>query len=338
MKFLTIFILILTAFTISFAQATQKASQPAKELSEADKLAVQTVKLFQQKKYDEALPIAEKAVAAAESSLGKNHISLGNLWRNVAYIQLRREKPKEAEKAFRAALEIYEKNQPLAPADEKIFAELLQTVAVHEAIDGDFGGAEKKFKQFVAVTEKAYGVETEETATALVRLAEFYLAVGEYEKSESPLNRSLEMRAKKYGEKDERTREAYENYSCTLRKLGKTDELATIEKRFESPVDKSKVRTVESGVVNGKALFLAKPPYPQEAKAQRVSGTVKVRVTIDESGTVIRACAIEGPKLLQRASEIAAYKAKFAPTTVEQKPVKVTGVITYNFVANTYIR
>jgi TonB family protein len=338
MKFPTLFILILTAFTISFSQETQKTSQPAKELSEADKLAVETVKLFQQKKYEEALPMAERAIAAAESSVGKNHISLGYLWRNLAYIQMRREKPKEAEKAFKSALEIYEKNQPLTTANEKIYAELLQAVAVNEALDGDFGGAEKKFRQAVVVTEKAYGAETEETAAALVRLAEFYLAVGEYEKAEPPLNRSLEMRAKIHGEKDERTKDAFENYSCTLRKLGKMDELAVVEKRFDPPVDKSKAKIVESGVVNGKALFLAKPAYPQEAKAQRVSGTVKVRVTIDESGAVIRACAIEGPKLLQRASEIAAYKAKFAPTLLEQKPVKVTGIITYNYVAQTYIR
>lgn len=329
MKLLTIFILILTTFTISFSQE----AQPAKESSEAERLAGETVKLFQQKKYDEALTAAEKALAAAESSLGKHHIFLGNLWRNLAYIQVRREKQKEAEKAFKSALEIYEKNQPLSLANEKIFAELLQTVAINETVDGDFVGAEKKFRQAAAVTEKAYGAETEETSAALVRLAEFYLAVGDYEKSETPLSRALEIRAKKYGDKDERTKEAYENYYCALRKLGKTDESAAIEKRFDTKPDKSNETVVESGVVNGKAISLGRPVYPKEAKAQRVGGAVKVRVTINEAGTVIRACAVEGPKLLHRTSEIAAYKSKFTPISIKQKPVKVTGMIVYNYVA-----
>ncbi len=34
---------------------------------------------------------------------------------------------------------------------------------------------------------------------------------------------------------------------------------------------------------------------------------------------------------MQRSSEIAAYQSKFHPTMLEGKPVKVTGVIIYNF-------
>ena len=86
------------------------------------------------------------------------------------------------------------------------------------------------------------------------------------------------------------------------------------------------------GVLNGKAISLPKPAYPEEAKAARVSGTVVVQVTIDESGNVMRVCAIHGPLLLARVSETAASGAKFAPPLVDGKPVKVTGVITYNFV------
>jgi hypothetical protein len=57
-------------------------------------------------------------------------------------------------------------------------------------------------------------------------------------------------------------------------------------------------------------------------------------VLIDESGTVIRACAVEGPRLLMKASESAAYQSKFTPTTLEGKQVKVNGLIIYNFVGH----
>jgi TonB family protein len=90
---------------------------------------------------------------------------------------------------------------------------------------------------------------------------------------------------------------------------------------------------VSGGVLNGKAISLPKPSYPPIAKAAHASGTVTVQVTIDESGKVISAHAVGGHPLLQAAAVQAAYQATFTPTKVSGQPVKVSGVITYNFVA-----
>lgn len=90
---------------------------------------------------------------------------------------------------------------------------------------------------------------------------------------------------------------------------------------------------IHGGVLNGKALSLPKPYYPAEARAAKVGGTVSIQVTIDEYGTVIAAQALNGHPLLQQASINAAYMARFSPTTLMGEPVKVTGVIVYNFVA-----
>ena len=87
------------------------------------------------------------------------------------------------------------------------------------------------------------------------------------------------------------------------------------------------------GVLNGKALSLPKPDYPPEARAAKAAGTVVVQVTIDEYGTVIAANAVSGHPLLQQSCIYAAYQARFSPTLMMGEPVKVTGVITYNFVA-----
>ena len=90
---------------------------------------------------------------------------------------------------------------------------------------------------------------------------------------------------------------------------------------------------ISGGVLNGKAISLPKPPYPAIAKAAHASGTVTVQVTIDESGKVISAHAVSGHPLLQQSAVQAAYQARFTPTQLSGQPVKVTGVITYNFVA-----
>jgi len=94
----------------------------------------------------------------------------------------------------------------------------------------------------------------------------------------------------------------------------------------------SGVKPISGGVLNGKAISKPEPPYPSLAKAARASGTVTVQVTVDETGNVIAAKAVSGHPLLQSAAVAAARQAKFTPTILGGAPVKVTGVLTYNFV------
>lgn len=89
---------------------------------------------------------------------------------------------------------------------------------------------------------------------------------------------------------------------------------------------------MSGGVLNGKATSLPQPEYPSIAKAAHVSGTVTVQVLVDETGQVTEAQVVSGHPLLQAAAVEAAKKARFSPTTVSGHPVKVRGIITYNFV------
>ncbi len=100
-----------------------------------------------------------------------------------------------------------------------------------------------------------------------------------------------------------------------------------------NPTPTPRLAPISGGVLNGKAISLPKPSYPPIARAARASGTVTVQVTIDESGKVISARAVGGHPLLQQAAVQAAYGARFSPTQLSGQAVKVTGVITYNFVA-----
>jgi TonB family protein len=91
---------------------------------------------------------------------------------------------------------------------------------------------------------------------------------------------------------------------------------------------------VSGGRLNSRALSLPQPEYPEVARTAGQSGSVAVEVLIDESGSVIGARAISGPPLLQDASVNAAKGAQFSPTRLQGEPVKVKGVITYDFVPN----
>lgn len=88
-----------------------------------------------------------------------------------------------------------------------------------------------------------------------------------------------------------------------------------------------------AGFERGRAITLAKPNYSLLARKAHVSGSVEVQVILDVDGKVIAAVAVSGHPLLHAASVKAARESEFTPTKWEGRPVKVVGVIQYNFVA-----
>lgn len=110
---------------------------------------------------------------------------------------------------------------------------------------------------------------------------------------------------------------------------------------------------ISGGMLNGKAISLPTPVYPERAKAERLEGTVRIEVVIDEAGNVISAEPATGlvevyrpdgsgfpekesantadPILIEAARD-AAMLARFAPTYLSGIPVKIKGTLVYNFV------
>ena len=97
------------------------------------------------------------------------------------------------------------------------------------------------------------------------------------------------------------------------------------------PVVRGPLKPISGGILNGKALSLPAPSYPDMAKRMHVTGVVEVEVVIDTNGKVISAKAVKGPAFLTAAAELAAKQARFTPTLLSGQPVKVSGIITYNF-------
>jgi len=98
-----------------------------------------------------------------------------------------------------------------------------------------------------------------------------------------------------------------------------------------TPGPKPILKPVSGGVLNGTALALPQPVYPDTAKRMRISGMVTVEVVLDETGKVVAANATSGPTMLREAAVQAAMKARFSPTKLSGQPVKVSGVINYKF-------
>jgi TonB family protein len=91
------------------------------------------------------------------------------------------------------------------------------------------------------------------------------------------------------------------------------------------------IQQVVDKVLEGNAITRVEPIYPPTARALKAFGTVRVQITISEAGSVIDAKAISGHQALRSAAVDAAYKWVFKPTTVDGSPIKVQGVLTFDF-------
>ena len=109
-------------------------------------------------------------------------------------------------------------------------------------------------------------------------------------------------------------------------------QLVEIEEPPPPPDPPKPPKVVSKGVITSQAISLPKPAYPEVAKRMRIQGTVSVQVLIDEQGRVISAKAVSGSPFLLIEAQKAAMQARFSPTRLRDQPVKVSGVITYNFV------
>lgn len=97
------------------------------------------------------------------------------------------------------------------------------------------------------------------------------------------------------------------------------------------PAARPPLLPVSGGVLNGKALNLPMPQYPDVARRLRTTGVVQIEVMVDENGKVISAHAVSGPTILREVAVQAALRARFSPTKLSGQSVKVSGQINYNF-------
>lgn len=311
------------------------AQSPVGQQDETHALSAQVVQLFKASKFTEAKEIAKKVISIRESRLGKKHLELVSAWRNLAYIEVALKDLNGAETAFDRTLDLLESNQPLTPANELILAEILEAAAYFDIGNRTLGKSESRLKRSVEIRERLEGVRSKRLAAPLNTLGQLHHGRGEYDKAVPLFTRALEIKYEGSGTLQDDDLILRETAMCSLRKLDRTSEADEIGKRFRSSTVGGpgipKDGTISGGVVNGKALDLARPVYPREAREKNDSGTVSVKVLIDEAGKVVFACGVSGPKTLQSASESAAYRSRFSPTRLKGEPVKVSGVITYNF-------
>ena len=312
-----------------FTQSTQQKQSP--ELRQSTELNSTVLKLYNEGKYDEALPLAKRALELREKALGATHENLIPLLVNLGEIYRAKKKPGEARSYLERALQLSEKS--FGPEDLRL-TRLLDKLGFITYELRNESGAEDYFVRSLAIKEKVLGPDHSEVAQTVFNLAEIYRIRGDYQKAEPLFERAIRIREKSSGKDNSELINVLQSYVVLLFAENKTDEGSQAQKRIVELLGEK--GTVPGGVLNGKAVNLVQPPYPAMARQDHASGLVQVQVLIDETGRVIQARTVNPGNLhpaLVAAAENAARHSAFTPTLLSGHPVKVYGIIIYNFVA-----
>jgi TonB family protein len=328
MKILSLLFLATLLFAHTF-NSPQQPEEPA-ELQEATALNDSAVKLFNAGKYDEALTPARRALQIREKLLPRNDPRISSSLNNLGEIYLAKKDYKPAKEVYLRLLQIQEE---LFGREDVNLAFTLDRLAVVYFVAGNDRETEIAYKRALELREKSLGPNDVQVAQSLFALGEFYRLRKKLEPALENYRRALELYGKLTGTTTPEFKRASDGFTCLGYDHHKPElfkELTEIEKHLSGRDTADEAEGV--AVLNGRALSLPKPEYPGAAAARRLMGLVIVRVEIDEAGNVISAYDMcQGPPFLSEASVAAARKARFAPMTVNGQPVRVKGVIQYNF-------
>ncbi|MFM6589981.1 MAG: CHAT domain-containing protein [Microcystis panniformis] len=144
---------------------------PQDKLAEAERLTQQVIQLYQQGKYNEAIPLAEQALAIHKQQLGDNHPNTATSLNNLAELYRVQGRYSEAEPLYKEALSIWEQqlgdNHPLTALSLNNLAELYR-------VQGRYSEAEPLYHRSLAIFKQQLGDKHPKAGTSLNNLSVFY--------------------------------------------------------------------------------------------------------------------------------------------------------------------
>jgi CHAT domain-containing protein/tetratricopeptide (TPR) repeat protein len=169
---------------------------PTADLQEAARLNQQVVQLYKQGKYPEAIPLAERALAIREKTLGPAHPAVAQSLNSLAELYRVQLQYSQAEPLFQRALAIREK--ALDP-DHLDMSQSLNNLAFLYYEQGQYDQAKPLFQRALAIREKALGSDHLYVSASLNNLALLYYYQGQYGQAELLQQRVLAIREKALG-------------------------------------------------------------------------------------------------------------------------------------------
>lgn len=167
---------------------TVRTQTQAQQIEEARRLNADMERLSGERRFAEAIPLAERLLSILERLFGSDDVGVARLLNNLAGFYKETGDYAQAESRYLRSLAIVEKK--LVPTNS-ILAFPLSNLAALYHLMGDYAKAEQFYKRTLNVVDRATGEKNANVAKALINLASLYLEKGDYEQAEPLLLRSL---------------------------------------------------------------------------------------------------------------------------------------------------
>ncbi|HEX7318674.1 MAG TPA: tetratricopeptide repeat protein [Pyrinomonadaceae bacterium] len=312
------------------AQSRAQGGDPAAR-AEIEGLNKTVVKLFGERKFEEALEPAKRAQSLSEKTFGDRDELAAVSLNNLAKVYAATGRAGDAEKLYRRALSIYEK---LFAPDDLRGAPVLDSLGfLAMTVGQDPDRAAVLFKRALEIRVKALGGEHEEVLLTVGNLASAYSARRDAARVEPLLKYVVEARERTLSAEDPKLLAALQTYSCFLRQTGRGPEAARVEERAFSALAEQAGGgpiMVPSGLALCRVTAMQIPDFTSRLMSGVTrGGTVRVEVVVDETGKVVSAKALDGPTDLRASTTQAASRTRFAPLLLKGKAVVFSTVLTY---------
>ena len=197
-------------------------------LQKAYELNQEVMQLYQQGRYTEAIPAAERVLAICEKHLGPEHPNTAQSLNSLAELYRSMGLYDKAEPLYQRSLAIKEK--VLGP-EHPLTALALNNLALLYCHMSAYDKAEPLYRRSLAIYEKTLGADDPSTATSLNNLAGLYYRMGAYDKAEPLFMRSLAICERVSGPEHPDTALALNNLAELYRTMGAYDKAEPLYQR-----------------------------------------------------------------------------------------------------------
>ncbi|MBM4285668.1 MAG: tetratricopeptide repeat protein [Deltaproteobacteria bacterium] len=236
MTWKTFIIILLVMLSVICLTALGGVAQTQTDaLQEAESLNQQVLKLLDAGRYQDGLPLAQRALAIREKVLGKEHPHTAISLSNLAELYRAMGAYEQALPLLQRALAIVEK--VLGKEHPHTAASLNNLAALYESM-GAYEQALPLYQRALAIKEKVLGKEHPDTAISLGNLAELYRAMGSYEQALPLYQRALAIREKVLGKEHPDTAVSLNNLAALYRAMGAYEQALPLYQRALAILEK----------------------------------------------------------------------------------------------------
>jgi CHAT domain-containing protein/tetratricopeptide (TPR) repeat protein len=249
-------IMLVTAIVLATIVSSGGKAKGVDRLTELnDKIA----QLYDQEKYDQAVPLAKEALELTRARKGSDNLDTGIRLAWLASLYLRNQNLADAEPVVKHAVFILEKTQG---SNEALAGRTLCALALPYIDLGRYHEAQTLLELALAKAEKTAGPDRADVGMALESLGQVYLGQGRYAEAESAVKRSLVIRENALGRDHLRVAQSLNNLAFLYRTLGRHAEAEPLFKRSLAIAEKvsepdSKGYTLAVGQLTGALKGLA---------------------------------------------------------------------------------